>query len=179
MFDYSERFVALQRRSLESSQAIAMASVAGFERLIQLNVQAARASVEESVQKGMSLLGSRDVKLLTETLSESPQPAGDRFNGYGMHVFEIARETNAEIFAVFVKQFSESTRDAAASIEAPAKESPVGFEGMGTLFRSAVSATNANWERVNSFNRQIMDMAATNVANATHAAGSAGKRKAA
>ena len=52
MFAFPDQFVALQRQSLESAQAIAFASFAGFEKFSQLNVQAAKASVEEGVRNG-------------------------------------------------------------------------------------------------------------------------------
>jgi len=177
MFAFSDQLVAFQRQSLESSQAIAMASVAGFEKLAQLNIQAARASVEESVQKGISLLESRDVKALTETSSESPQSASDKFTAYAKHVFEIASETSAEISKIVEKQFSESNRQVAASIEALAKNSPAGSEGVETLVRSGVSVANATWDQVNKVNRQVVDVTEANVANATNAAGTAARRK--
>ncbi|HZH06200.1 MAG TPA: phasin family protein, partial [Lautropia sp.] len=78
MFAFPDQFVALQRQSLESAQAIAMASFAGFEKLAQLNVQAAKASVEEGLQRSMSLLDTKDVKAMTDSLSESAQPSGDK-----------------------------------------------------------------------------------------------------
>ena len=51
MFSFPEQYIALQRQPLASIQAIALTSFAGFEKLAQLNVQAAKASVEESVQR--------------------------------------------------------------------------------------------------------------------------------
>jgi phasin family protein len=164
MFAFPDQFVALQRQSLESAQAIAMASFAGFEKLAQLNVQAAKTSVEENVQKGMSLLETRDAKAIAETFSESAQPS-DKFSAYVRHVYEIASETGAEISKVVEKQFSESNRQLTASIEALAKNSPVGSEGVVTLVKSAVTAANATWDQVNK------------AANATSAARTSGKRK--
>jgi len=142
MFAIPDQFVALQRQSLESAQAIATASFNGFERLAQLNVQAAKASIEESVQKGMSLLETKDPKALAESFSDSAQPAGDKFSAYARHVYEIASETGAEIAKVVEKQFSESSRQLTASLEAMAKNSPVGSEGVVTLVKSAVTAAN-------------------------------------
>jgi hypothetical protein len=46
MFAFPDQFVALHRQSLESAQAIALASFAGFEKLTQLNVQAGHEELE-------------------------------------------------------------------------------------------------------------------------------------
>ena len=177
MFAFPDQFVALQRQSLESAQAIAMASFAGFEKLAQLNVQAAKASVEEGLQRSMSLLDTKDVKAMTDSLSESAQPSGDKFSAYARHVYEIAQETGAEISKVVEKHFSEGNRQLTASIEAMAKNSPVGSEGVVTLVKSAVTAANATWDQVNRASRQVVEMTEANVANATNAARTAGKRK--
>jgi phasin family protein len=177
MFAFPDQRVALQRQSLESAQAIAMASFAGFEKLAQLNVQAAKASVEECVQRSMSLLETRDVMALAETFTESAQPSGDKFTAYARHVYEIASETGAEISKVVEKQFSEGNRQLTASIEALAKNSPVGSEGVVTLVKSAVTAANATWDQVNKASRQVVEMTEANVANATNAARTVTKRK--
>ena len=179
MFAFPDQFVALHRQSLESAQAIALASFAGFERLAQLNVQAAKASLEEGVQKGVSLLETRDVKSLSDSFSESAQPAGEKITAYAKHVYEIASETGTEISKVVEKQFAEGNRQLTAAIEAVAKNSPVGSEGVVTLVKSAVTAANATWDQVNKAGRQVVEMTEANVANATNVARAASKRKAA
>jgi phasin family protein len=179
LFAFANHFVPVQRQSLESAQAIALASFAGFERLTQLNVQAAKASVEESVQRSMSLLETRDVKALAETVTEFAQPSRDKFAAYAKHVYEIASETGAEIAKVVETQFSEGNRQLTASIEAMTKNSPAGSEGIVTLVKSAVTAANATWDQVNKASRQMVEMTEANVADATNEARTAGKRKAA
>ena len=183
MFVFPDQFAALHRQSLEAAQAIAMASFAGFERLTQLNVQAAKTAVEESIQRSVSLLETKDVKALSDAMSESAQPAGDKMTAYAKHVYEIASETSGEISRVVEKQFSEGNRQLTAAIEAMAKNSPVGSEGVVTLVKSAVTAANATWDQVNKASRQVVEMTEANVAsaasaaNTTRAAGS--RRKAA
>jgi phasin family protein len=183
MFAFPDQFVALHRQSLESAQAIALASFAGFEKLTQLNVQAAKASLEEGVQRGVSLLETKDVKALADSITDSAQPSGDKFTAYAKHVYEIASETGSEISKVVEKQLAEGNRQMTAAIEALAKNSPVGSEGVVTLVKSAVTAANATWDQVNKAGRQVVEMTeanVANVANATNVARAAAvKRKAA
>jgi phasin family protein len=168
MFVFPDQLVELQRQSLQSAQAIAMASFAGFEKLAQLNVQAAKASVEESVQRSMSLLEMKDVKEVTETIAQSAKPPGDKFTAYAKHVYDIASETRAEISEVLEKQFSESNRQLTASLEAMAKNSPVGSEGVVTMVKSAITAANATWDQVNKASRKVAETTDANVTNATN-----------
>ena len=89
MFAFPDQFIAMHRQSLESARAVAMASFAGFEKLTQLNVQAAKASLEESVEKTASMLETKDVKSMADTLSEATQPAADKVTAYAKHVYAI------------------------------------------------------------------------------------------
>ncbi len=179
MFAFPDQFAAMQRQSIESAQAIALASFAGFERLTQLNVQAAKASLEEGVNKGVSLLETKDVKSLGETLSESAQPTGEKFSAYARHVYEIASETGTEISRVVERQFSEGNRQMTAAIEAMAKNAPAGSEGVVTLVKSAVTAANSAFDQVNKATRQVVEMTEANVDSAANSTRSATKRKAA
>ena len=179
MFAFPDQFIAMHRQSLESARAVAMASFAGFEKLTQLNVQAAKASLEESVEKTASMLETKDVKSMADTLSEATQPAADKVTAYAKHVYAIATETGNEIQKVVEKQFSEGNRQMTAAIEAMAKNAPAGSEGVVTLVRSALTATNSSWDQVNKATRQVVEMTEANVATATEATRTATKRKAA
>lgn len=159
---------ALQRQSLESAQAIALASFAGMEKVAELNIQAAKASVEESIQQSMSLLESKDVKALAETITQSAKPSGEKFIAYAKHVYDIASETRAEIARVVEKQFSEGNRQLTASLDAMAVNSPVGTEGVVTMVKSAVTAANAALDQVSGANRHLAETTDATVSNATN-----------
>ena len=167
MFALPDQFVALQRQSLESAQAIALASFGGVEKLAELNVQAAKASVEESVQRSLSLLETKDAKTLVDTFTESGKPAGGKFTAYVKHVYDIASETRAEISKVVEDQFSEGNRQLTASIEALAKNSPVNSEGVVTMVKSAITAANATWGQVSKVSHQVAEATDAKVENAT------------
>jgi len=70
MATFPEQFISLQQKSLKAIEAYALASLQGVEKLTELNLQAARASVEEGVQNSVALFQSKDPKALAETLSD-------------------------------------------------------------------------------------------------------------
>jgi len=167
MFAFPDQFVALQRRYLESAQAIATASFSGLEKLTELNVQAAKASMEESVQRSILLLETKDAKALADTFTDSAKPAGGKFTAYAKHVYDIASETRAEISKVVEDQFSEGNRQLTASIEAMAKNSPMSSDGVVTMVKSAITAANATWGQVSKVSHQVAETTDAKVENAT------------
>ena len=178
MFAMPEQFLSMQRQSLESARAVALASFAGFEKLTQLNVQAAKASFEEGVVKSIELLDTKDPKALATSMSDAAQPVAEKASAYAKHVAAILNETSTEIQKAFDKQVAEQHRQVSAAVDALAKSAPAGSEGVVTLVRSAVTAANSAWDQVNKATRQAVEMAEANVVTATEATrAAAAKRK--
>ena len=177
MYTVPEPLFALQRQSLESARALALASFAGFEKLTQLNIQAARASLEEGVQKSIGLLDNKDPKALAAALAESAQPASEKASAYASHVAAIFNETSSEIQKVVDQQLAEQQRQVSAVIEAVAKNAPAGSEGVITLVRSAMTAANSAFDQVNKATRQAVELAEANVVSATDATRSAAAKR--
>ena len=179
MFALPDSILALHRQSLESARAVTLASFAGFEKLAQLNVQAAKASFEEGVEKSLELRDSRDPKALASSLSDAAQPVAEKASAYARHVAAILNETGTEIQKALEKQAAESHRQVSAAVDALAKSAPAGSEGVVTLVRSAMTATNTAWDQVNKATRQAVEIAEANVVSATEAtrAAAAAKRK--
>lgn len=169
MYTIPEQFIAAHRQSLETMQALALASLTGVEKLAELNLQAAKASLKEGVEQGVALLEKRDVQALTETLAESAQPTTDKFSAYAKHVYEIASETSAEIAKIAELQMSEGNRQLFSAIDTMAKNAPQGTEGLVTMVKSAVTAANSAWDQVNKAGKQAVEMAEANVATVTRA----------
>ena len=179
MVTIPEQFVTLQQKSLKAVEAYVLASLQGVERLTELNLQAARASVEEGVQNGVALFQSKDAKSLAETLSEQTKPAGDKLSAYARHVYQIANETATELSKITEKQVSEVSQSMFQTIDALSKNAPAGSEGLATFYKSAVTAANSAWDQVNKTGKQVAEITEQNVDSAARAAQSASRRKSA
>ena len=178
MVSLAERFSTLQLQSLKAMQAYTLASLNGFEKLAELNLQAAKRSVEEGVSNSVALFHSRDPKALADTASAQAKPATDKFGAYANHVYQIANETATELSRIAEKQMSEASQEVFATIDEISKSSPAGTEGIATFYRSAVSAANSAWDQASKVNKQVLDLSEANVDRATGAAQAAKRRTA-
>ena len=170
MVSITERFSTLQLQSLKAMQAYTLASLNGVEKLAELNLQAAKKSVEEGVSTSVALFHSRDPKALADTVSVQAKPATDKLGAYAKHVFQIANETAAELSRIAEKQMSEASQQMFATIDEISKGAPAGTEGIATFYKSAVSAANSAWGQVSKANKQVLDLTEANVDRATGAA---------
>ncbi|MFO1300953.1 MAG: TIGR01841 family phasin [Burkholderiaceae bacterium] len=174
-----EQFLQIQKTALEVFQTATITSIEGFERLAALNVQAAKASIDESTDALKSMTEVKDAKQLADMATGSVQPATDKVTAYYKHVYEIANETGTELAKLFEKQFAESNKQLYAAIDALAKNAPAGTEGVVTLVKQAVSAANSAFDQVSKATKQAVEVAEANMAAAAKSTAAGRSRKAA
>lgn len=166
MITTPEQFVQMHKSAIESFQAAALASMEGFEKLAELNIQAARASIDETTETMKTLLEAKDPKSLVELGSTGVQPATEKFAAYAKHVYEITNATNTEIAKLVEKQFADSNKQIYAAIDTMAKNAPAGSEGVVTLVKQAVSTANSAFDQVSKATKQVVELAEANMAAA-------------
>jgi len=176
MVSITEQFTTLQLQSLKAMQAYALASLNGVEKLTELNLQAAKTSVEEGVSNSVALFQSHP-KALANTVSVPAKPATDKLGAYAKHVYQIADETAAEFSRIAEKQMSEASQQMFTTIDEISKGAPAGTEGIATFYKSAVLAAKSAWDQVNKADKQVIDLTEANVDRATGAAQQAAKRR--
>ncbi len=166
MFTSADQLVALHKSTLDTLQAVALKSVEGYEKLAELQMQAAKTSMEESALQWKALFESRDPKGFADVALGAAQPAADKLTAYARHVYEIASETNTEIAKIVERHFAESNKQLLAAIDLLGKNAPAGSEGLVTFVKTAVTGANSAWDQVNKATKQVVELAEANIAAA-------------
>ncbi len=166
MITNPEQFAQIQKSALEAFQNATAASIAGFEKLAALNVQATKTSFEESAETLRTLVEVKDPKQWADLATTSVQPTTDKVAAYYKHVYEIANETGSELARLFERQYAENNRQIYAAIDAFAGNLPAGSEGVVTLMKQAVSAANSTFDQMNKATKQAVEVAEANMAAA-------------
>lgn len=178
MINTPEQFVQAQKTSFDMFQAVALKSLEGFEKLAELNMQAFKASIEESTEQMKTLMSAKDVKAFGNFSMAAAQPAADKAGAYAKHVYDITSETSSEIAKLVEKQFAEGNKQFTATIDAMAKNAPAGTEGIVTLVKQAVSAANSAYDQVNKATKHAVEAAEANMAAAAKSVRPAAKKAA-
>ena len=178
MVSITERFSTLQLQSLKAMQAYTLASLNGVEKLAELNLQAAKTTVEEGLSTSVALFNSRDPKALADAASVQAKPATNKLGAYAGHVYQIANETATELSRIAEKQVREASQQMFETIDDISKGAPAGTEGIATFYKSAASAANSALDQVSQANKQVLDLTEANVERANGAAQAAKRRTA-
>ncbi|MEN9760523.1 MAG: hypothetical protein RI906_349 [Pseudomonadota bacterium] len=159
MITKPEDLMKLQAQALQATGDAAAKTLEGFQRLAELNMQTARATLEQSSEQISALLAARDTKTLTELVTSLARPQQDQFSAYAKAVFAIYQDTGAELGTMVEKQVAQSNRQLADAVETFAKTAPAGSEGAVAFIRQSLEAARSAYDQVNATARQFADVA--------------------
>lgn len=159
MSDSTEEFSRMQAEHVRNLNTAATRTLEGFQKLAELNLQTARASMEASGEQIRELLEARDIRTLTELVASYSKPRPEAFRAYAQAVYAISRETSSELAGLVEEQIAESQRRLYAAIEDLAAKAPAGSEGAVAFTRQVMAATTSAYDEFNKAARHFAQMA--------------------
>ena len=179
MFPSIEELMKAQSEAFKASNTVATKAFDGAKKLLELNVQAAKAGMEESNAQLKALMAAKDVKalndMLTDLFTQYSKPDTSKAVAYVKQVYDISTATGSEVTTLIEKQVSASQKQLLDSVDTLAKNAPAGSEGAVNALRQSVVTANAAYEQVTVATKQVLDLIEANFSGATKAA--AGKKK--
>lgn len=161
--------VDLQKAQLDAWNAVGQTLFAATEKLVNLNLAAAKAAFTDVSESGQSLLGVRDAQEFFALATGTAQPSLEKLVGFSRNAYGIASGTGAELTKIIEAQVSESNRKVADFIDFAAKNAPTGSEPAVSMFKTAVAAANTAFDTAAKAARQATDWAESNFAAAASA----------
>ena len=165
----TEQFASANKATVETLLTVANTAFASAERLAALNLNTARAMLEDSVANAKALLGVKDVQQLIAMQTTLAQPAVEKAVAYSRSVYEIATQTQEELSKVVEGQFSEINKNVASVLDKAAKNAPAGSDVAVAAVKSAIAAANSAYDSMTKAAKQVAEIAEANVAAATTA----------
>jgi phasin family protein len=169
MFATPAQITEIQKGQMDAAVALSQTWFDAAERLIELNIAAAKATLEESVERTQALLSARDVQELLAVSGGLAQPTLEKAVSYSRNVYSIANGASNEVSRIVDAQIAENNRKVAQLIDFTAKNSPIGSEPAVSMLKSAVAAANTAYDTFARATRQAVEMAESNVSAATSA----------
>jgi phasin family protein len=169
MFATPAQFAEVQKGQFDAMFAASHAVFGATEKLIELNLAAAKAVMDESAEKAQAFLGVKDVQELLALSGGFAQPTLEKATSYGRQVYGIAAGTGAELTKIVEAQIADGNKKITEMVEFAAKSAPVGSEPAVSMFKSAVAAANTAYDTFTKASKQAVEMAESNIAAATSA----------
>ena len=159
----AEQLIAAQKANVEILFGLTTKAFEGVEKLVELNLQVAKAAMSEAAETTQAALSVKDAQELLALQAGLLQPAAEKAAAYGRHVYDIAAATNAEVTQASPKTtIADAQRKFMAVVDTAVKNAPAGSENAVALVKSAVSAANNAFESVHKAAKQAADVAEAN-----------------
>ena len=158
----AEQVIAAHKSNIEVLFGLTNKAFEGVEKLVELNLQVARAAIGEAAENTKAVLSAKDAKEFMQLQQALLQPAAEKAAAYSRHLYDIATATGADIGKVAEAQASDAQAKFMSAVDSAVKNAPAGSENAVALVKSAVAAANNAYEGVQKAVKQATDVAEAN-----------------
>ncbi len=106
MYQAPEQLTALNKANLEIAKRFAGVAMEGAERMLDLQLKAAKSAFADSVETAKVLASVKDIQQFAALKDELAQPAIEKATAYAKSVYDVAAATQAEYSKLFEEQVS-------------------------------------------------------------------------
>ena len=184
MFSFQEQISAATKSNLETQLALLTAltgkAFESAEKIIELNMSVAKASLEETTANARQLLAAKDPQEFIALSTSQAQPNGEKAAAYSRQVMGIVSGLQAEMTKAAEAQIGEHSRKLATLVDEVSKSAPAGSENVVAFMKTAIANANAGYEQLTKTTKQAVEAMEGNINSAaaqmTQAASKASSR---
>jgi phasin family protein len=167
MFAIPEQFSTASKANLEAQLTLvtdlASKTFESVEKVIDLNVNAAKASLEESGATARQFLAAKGAQEWLALSAAQAQPTAEKTLAYGRHLAGIVSGLQAEFSKAAEEQLAQTSRKVLDLIDEVSKNAPAGSENAVALVKSAIGNVNAGYEQLSKTTKQTVDTLEANL----------------
>jgi len=168
-----DQMTATNKANLDAALGLSSKSFAGFEKMVELNMAAAKAIMTESFEFAQTMLAAKDVQQVMALQTGLVAPMAEKAAAYGRHVYGIAIETSAEFTKAMEGKAAENQKAFTQAMDSMTKNAPAGTESAVAVLKSALASSQSAIESAQNTAKKALAMAESNVTAVTEQALSA------
>jgi phasin family protein len=179
MYQAPEQLMAWNKTNLETAVRLAGIALEGAERMIDVQLKAAKSAFADGVQQAKMLADVKDPQEFAQIKNTLAQPNLEKATSYFKSIYDAAAATQSEINKLVEGQISEFNTQVVTGLDKAVKSAPAGSEIAVAAVKSAISAANSAYDNLSKSAKQFAEMSQANIEAATNQVVHASKRKAA
>lgn len=165
MVNVAEKVAAYNRANLETAIQAANIALGGAERLVELQLAAAKAMVADSARTAKALTEVKDAKELLGVQGFAVEPQAEKAIAFARNVYEVAVKTQADFVKLLEERSAELNQETIATLEQVAKTAPAGTgaDAVVAAVKQAVAASSNAYDTMSKAAKQVAEMTEANV----------------
>lgn len=181
MNNAAQKIVDSSKANVEALQDLASQSLAGLEKLVELNMSTSKAVLTDGINHAQALMGAKDVQQAMTLQAAAIKPMAERAVSYGRDFYSIASATSNEIAEVVDAKLAEAQASINALIDNLAEKAPAGAEPAVAALKAALAASQNALDSARSSVKKAVEVAESSLSSlaerAVNAATSAASKR--
>lgn len=163
MYQTPESFIALNKAGFEAAMRFAAVALEGTQRLIDLQLKAAKTAVNDTVQSAQLIGSVRDFEQLASLKDTLVQPGVEKAAAYAKEVYDVATTNQAELGKLLEEQVTEYNKQVISTLDQIVKTAPAGSEVGIAAMKQTLAAVNSGFDNMTKVARQFGDATQSNI----------------
>ena len=162
MYNATEQFADIGKVNYANVVWLASLSLENTEKIVKLNLTAARAALVQGVESAQAVASVKDVQELVALRTKFTEAGVQAATGYSKTLYELAAEAQAEYTAFAEEAWASYTKGVAAFVDKASKSAPAGSESGFNAFKSTFAASTAAFDQFQKATKQVVSLADAN-----------------
>lgn len=163
MYQTPEQLVAINKANLEVAMKFAGVALQGAERILDLQLKAARTAFADSVENAKTIGAVKDLQQLAALKDSMAQPTIEKATAYAKSVYDVTTATQAEFGKLLEEQVSEFNKQVVTALDKMVKTAPAGSEVGIAALKSGIAAVNSAYDNVSKVAKQFTEATQSNI----------------
>lgn len=158
-----EQIIAAQKTHFETLMGLGYKAFEAGEKLVELNMQVAKANMAEASETALALMSAKDPQAVVALQSSLLKPAGEKIAAYQREVYGITSAASAEFGKVAKAAAEDMQKSLLSAVDEAARNAPAGSENVIALMKSAMSGATGAYEGLQKSAQQMTEVATANL----------------
>ncbi|HJQ64263.1 MAG TPA: phasin family protein [Burkholderiales bacterium] len=163
MYQAPEQLIALNKANMEAAARFAGVAIQGAERIVDLQLKAAKEAFADSIENAKALATVKDPQQFATLKENFAQPRLDKATAYAKSFYDVAAATQAEFGKLVEAQVAEFNRQVVAALDRMVKNAPAGSELGIAAVKSAIAAANSTYDNLSKVAKQMTEATQANL----------------
>ena len=149
----------ISNATVDTAARLTRISMDSTERVIALQLDFAKTSLEQATRAARAVVGARDVQELFALRARNAESAVEKLMGYSRSLYEISSEAQTQFSRLAEERMSNFQAAVSETVEKAAKSSPAGGDVAAAAIKSSLAATTAAFDSFNKAARNVASLA--------------------
>jgi len=163
VYNATEQFVDFNKANVAHASKLAAVAMENAEKLVKLNLSAAKAVLAQGVENAQSFASVKDVQDLMTLRTKFAESGVQGAIAYSKTFYELASQAQAEYTALSEEAWASYSKGVSTWVDRASKSAPAGSDVALNAFKSTMAATTAAFDQFQKATKQVVNLADANI----------------